>query len=304
MVSARLPAIAAPPRFSAVLELVKPVTWFAPVWALACGSVAGWQPGQPYPWAFVLGGLVLAGPLVCGGTQAANDWYDRYVDAINEPARPIPSGRVPGRWGLGVATALSLVALTFAGLLGGGVLLATAAGLALGWAYSAPPLRLKREGWTGAAATGLAYEGLAWLTGAMIAGGTGALAEPLMVPFALFYSFGALGIMVLNDFKAVEGDLSTGVRSLPARYGEAKAARIACLVMIAPQVAVSASLFWFAQPMAGAAIAALMAGQLLAMRRLLRDPRAHAPWYNAVGVLMYVAGMMIAAVAVHHGMSA
>ncbi|HNM26365.1 MAG TPA: efflux RND transporter permease subunit, partial [Saprospiraceae bacterium] len=44
--------------------------------------------------AFLLG-LVLAGPLLCGSSQVVNDWFDRHVDAINEPNRPIPSGRMP-----------------------------------------------------------------------------------------------------------------------------------------------------------------------------------------------------------------
>ena len=37
--------------------------------------------------------------------------------------------------------------------------------------------------------------------------------------------------------------------------------------------------------------------QLLAMRVLLRDPRGRAPWYNGTGVTLYVAGMMVAALA-------
>ena len=290
-----------PPRPVAVLELLKPVTWFPPMWALACGGVAGWQQGTSFPWLAVAAGVVLAGPLVCGGTQAANDWFDRHVDAINEPNRPIPSGRVPGRWGLRIAALMALLALAYAAFLGTGVMLATLAALALGWAYSAPPFRLKREGWIGAATTGLAYEGLAWLTGAMIAGGTAVLWTPLMIPFALLYSFGALGIMVLNDFKAIDGDLTSGIRSIPARYGVTRAARVACLVMLAPQIVVSSVLFLAGHAVSGALIAGLIAGQLLAMRRLLRNPRAHAPWYNAVGVLMFVAGMMVAAVALHQG---
>ena len=40
---------------------------------------------------------------VCGTSQAINDWYDRHVDAINEPHRPIPSGRIPGEWGFWIA---------------------------------------------------------------------------------------------------------------------------------------------------------------------------------------------------------
>lgn len=38
--------------------------------------------------------MVLAGPLLTGYTQTINDWYDREIDAINEPYRPIPSGRI------------------------------------------------------------------------------------------------------------------------------------------------------------------------------------------------------------------
>ena len=63
-------------------------------------------------WLPIALGIVLAGPLLCGTSQAVNDWFDRHVDAINEPHRPIPSGRMPGRWGLVIAclwTGLSLL---------------------------------------------------------------------------------------------------------------------------------------------------------------------------------------------------
>ncbi|MFY8152167.1 MAG: bacteriochlorophyll/chlorophyll a synthase, partial [Hyphomicrobiales bacterium] len=52
--------------------------------------------------------------------------------------------------------------------LGSWVLIATCLGLFLAWAYSAPPLRLKRNGWLGNAACGFSYEGLAWVTGAAV----------------------------------------------------------------------------------------------------------------------------------------
>src|SRR5689334_6254567 len=84
------------PAPGAVLELLKPITWFAPMWAFGCGVVSSGAPvgGR---WPAILTGVALAGPLVCATSQAANDWYDREVDAINEPDRPIPSGRIPGR---------------------------------------------------------------------------------------------------------------------------------------------------------------------------------------------------------------
>ena len=87
------------PAPSAVLELLKPITWFPPMWAFGCGVVSSGMPVAGR-WPLIFAGALLAGPLVCATSQAVNDWYDRHVDAINEPGRPIPSGRVPGQWGL------------------------------------------------------------------------------------------------------------------------------------------------------------------------------------------------------------
>ena len=92
------------PAPSAIAELLKPITWFPPMWAFACGVIASGLP-LAERWPMIVLGLLLAGPLVCATSQAVNDWFDRHVDAINEPQRPIPSGRMPGRWGLYVAVA-------------------------------------------------------------------------------------------------------------------------------------------------------------------------------------------------------
>ncbi|NDD42939.1 MAG: bacteriochlorophyll/chlorophyll a synthase, partial [Rhodobacteraceae bacterium] len=98
------------PRPSVALELLKPITWFPPMWAYACGVISSGVPiYDNLPLLFL--GVILAGPIVCGMSQAANDWCDRHVDAINEPDRPIPSGRMPGRWGLWIALGMSAFAV-------------------------------------------------------------------------------------------------------------------------------------------------------------------------------------------------
>src|SRR6476661_7195270 len=151
----------------AVLTLLKPVTWFPPMWAFACGAVSAGVPLRDQLVVLALG-VCITGPLVCASSQAVNDWFDRHVDAINEPGRPIPSGRIPGRWGLAIAigwTALSLVAAIPLGIFG---IAAVSLALLFSWAYSAPPVRLKSNGWLGNLAVGLTYEGLAWVTGAGI----------------------------------------------------------------------------------------------------------------------------------------
>jgi len=135
------------PALRDVLELLKPITWFPPIWAFMCGVVSSGQPASGHWFAVVLGGL-LAGPLVCGNSQAINDWFDRHVDAINEPQRPIPSGRMPGRWGLYIAILWTALSLLWAQALGRWGLYACGLALLLSWAYSAPPLRLKMmAGW-------------------------------------------------------------------------------------------------------------------------------------------------------------
>lgn len=155
------------PAPGALLELLKPVTWFPPMWAFSCGAVAAGAAFGGRWWVLALG-ICLTGPLVCATSQAVNDWYDRHVDAINEPNRPIPSGRIPGQWGFYVAIAWTALSLAAASLLGTIGLVATTIALLLAWAYSAPPIRLKQNGWWGNLAVGFTYEGLAWFTGTAI----------------------------------------------------------------------------------------------------------------------------------------
>jgi chlorophyll/bacteriochlorophyll a synthase len=282
------------PQPAAVLELLKPITWFPPMWAYACGAVSSGVTLADH-WAQALLGIVLAGPLVCAASQAVNDWYDREVDAINEPHRPIPSGRIPGTWGFRIACFWSVLSLGVASLLGGWVLAATVLGLALAWAYSAPPLRLKQNGWWGNAACAFCYEGLAWFTGA--AALLGALPHPLIIACALLYSLGAHGIMVLNDFKAIEGDTRLGVRSLPVQLGPVTAAGVACLTMALPQIAVYAVLVIHGALWHALGVAAMIFLQVLMMPRLLANPVKNALWYSGLGVTLYVTGMMITAFA-------
>lgn len=268
------------------------------MWAYLCGVISsGASPLES--WGLVLLGVILAGPIVCGMSQAANDWCDRHVDAINQPERPIPSGRVPGRWGLWVALAMSLLALLIGWQLGPWGFGATVVGVIAAWAYSAEPIRLKRSGWWGPGVVGLSYETLPWFTGAAVLS-TGAPAFPVVM-VALLYGIGAHGIMTLNDFKALEGDRATGVRSLPVVVGPEVAARIACVVMALPQAIVISLLLIWGRPWHALAIAGLLVAQFFAMRVLMKDPRGKAPWYNGTGVMLYVAGMMIAAFALRGG---
>jgi chlorophyll synthase len=283
------------PTWSAFTELLKPITWFPPMWAFACGVIASGAQIDTH-WPLALLGIVLAGPMVCATSQAVNDWFDRHVDAINEPHRPIPSGRMPGRWGLYVAvtwTVLSLLVATGLGLWG---FIAATLGLLLAWAYSMPPVRLKENGWWGNLACGLSYEGLAWVTGAAVMAG-GAIPDSRSILLALLYSIGAHGIMTLNDFKAITGDRLMGVRSLPVQLGPTRSAWVACALMTGAQVTVIGLLVAWGASGSALAIAALLIAQFALMRRFLRDPVGQALFYSGFGVPLFVAGMMVSAFA-------
>jgi chlorophyll/bacteriochlorophyll a synthase len=241
---------------------------------------------------------VLTGPLVCASSQAVNDWFDRHVDAINEPQRPIPSGRMPGRWGLYIAifwTALSALWSWQLGLWG---FYATLLGLTFSWAYSAPPLRLKANGWLGNAACALSYEGLAWITGAAVMLG-GALPDTHSLVLALLYSLGAHGIMTLNDFKSVKGDAQMGVRSLPVQLGVSRAAVVACVLMGLPQWGVVAYLLQLDLPWHASGVFLLSVAQWPLMRSFIDQPVQRALRLSAFGVPLYVSGMMVSAWGLH-----
>ena len=283
------------PNAAAVLELLKPITWFAPMWAFGCGLVSGGL-SLPHQIGLAIAGVVLAGPLLCGASQAVNDWFDRHVDAINEPNRPIPSGRVGGQWGLAIAVLWTVLALVVAAAFGPWVLVFAAIGSVLAWAYSAPPLRLKGNGWFGNAAVGLSYEGLAWLAGAAVV--SGVRPDGRIVLLAMLYSLGAHGIMTLNDFKSIEGDRRMDVRTLPVQLGVGRAVRVACAAMLVPQVCAALALLAWDRPAYAGGVAGLIVAQALLMPRLLRDPKAQAARYNATGTSLYVLGMLVCAFAV------
>lgn len=290
------------PSLSASLELLKPITWFPPMWAFICGAVSS---GEPFleNWILIVAGMVLAGPLVCAMSQAINDWHDRHVDAINEPNRPIPSGRVPGYWGLYIAGIWTMLSLVASALLGSLVFSATLVGLVLAWAYSAPPFRLKLNGWFGNAACALSYEGLAWFTGAALL--VGGMPDGRILILALLYSIGAHGIMTLNDFKSIPGDTQLGVRTIPVQLGADRAARLASIVMTVPQLVVIGLLFSWGLPIHAGIVSILLIIQLGLMVKFLlnkaelsKRPRECAAYYNGSGTTLYVLGMLASAIGI------
>lgn len=204
------------------LQLCKPVTWIPLIWGVACGAAASgnyhtWNPlsndvplqliGEDALKAFAC--MFLSGPILTGYTQTLNDWEDREIDAINEPNRPIPSGAITESqvitqiWVLllsGIALAFGLD--KWAGHDSPIITELTLFGCFIAYIYSAPPLKLKANGWTGSFALGSSYITLPWLCGQAM---FGELSLPVTI-LTIFYSLAGLGIAIVNDFKSIEGD--------------------------------------------------------------------------------------------------
>ena len=280
------------PSLISLLELIKPVTWFPPMWAFLCGvvSVGALNSNNTI---LILSGLLLAGPLVCGMSQAVNDWCDRHVDAINQPERPIPSGRVSAGWGFFTGIIMSATSIIFAYYLGSLIFFATIIGVLAAWLYSLEPIRLKRSAIFGPGVVAICYEGLPWFTGAAIF--TISLPNKEVLIVLSLYALGAHGIMTMNDFKATKGDKLLGINSLPVILGRKPATLVACLIMLFPQLIVISLFYFWGSLILAITLTVCVLLQSLSMIFLIRDPEKNTPFFNMTGVLLYIAGMMLSA---------
>ena len=245
--------------------------------------------------------MLLSGPLMTGYTQTLNDFYDREIDAINEPYRPIPSGAlsIPQvtahilillGGGLGVAYLLDLWAkhdFTIMTVL-------TLGGAFIAYIYSAPPLKLKQNGWLGNYALGASYIALPWWAGHAL---FGELNSTIMI-LTLIYSLAGLGIAVVNDFKSVEGDRQLGLKSLPVMFGITTAAWI-CVVMIDLFQAGIAGYLIFIQERLYATIVLLLIIPQITFQDMyfLRNPLENDVKYQASAQPFLVIGMLITGIA-------
>ncbi|MGV0029045.1 chlorophyll synthase ChlG [Phormidesmis priestleyi] len=287
------------------LQLMKPITWIPLMWGIICGAASSGQ----YTWTledFLISaaGLLLAGPLLTGYTQILNDYYDRDIDAINEPYRPIPSGAIPLNqvvvqiWvllfaGLGVAYALD----TWAGHEFPTITALAIGGSFLSYIYSAPPLKLKQNGWTGSFALGASYIAIPWWTGHALFGDL----TPTIVWLTLFYSFSGLGIAIINDFKSVEGDRKLGLKSLPVMFGVTNAAWICVLMIDVFQAGVAAYLIYIHQNLYAVLLILLIIPQITFQDMyFLRDPLKNDVKYQASAQPFLVFGMLVTALALGH----
>lgn len=287
------------------LQLMKPVTWIPLMWGVVCGAASS----GGYTWTGdnilkAAACMLLSGPLMAGYTQTLNDFYDREIDAINEPYRPIPSGAISVPQ---VATQILILLLSglslgygldvWAGHEQPSLLYLTLGGAFLAYIYSAPPLKLKQNGWLGNYALGASYIALPWWAGHALFGKL----DWKVAILTLIYSLAGLGIAVINDFKSVEGDRKLGLKSLPVMFGITTAAWICVLAIDIFQAGMAGYLLTIHENIYALVLVLLIIPQI-ALQNIyfLRNPLENDVKYQASAQPFLVLGMLVVGLAFGH----
>ncbi|AIE73296.1 MULTISPECIES: chlorophyll synthase ChlG [unclassified Synechocystis] len=287
------------------LQLMKPITWIPLIWGVVCGAASS----GGYVWSVedflkALTCMLLSGPLMTGYTQTLNDFYDREIDAINEPYRPIPSGAISVpqvvaqilillAMGIGVAYGLDVWAQHDFPIM----TVLTLGGAFIAYIYSAPPLKLKQNGWLGNYALGASYIALPWWAGHAL---FGTLNSTIMI-LTLIYSLAGLGIAVVNDFKSVEGDRQLGLKSLPVMFGIGAAAWICVIMIDVFQAGIAGYLIYVHQQLYATIVLLLLIPQITFQDMyFLRNPLENDVKYQASAQPFLVFGMLATGLALGH----
>ena len=183
--------------------------------------------GLDSPWAVAL--AVIATAAAPGAGNAVNDFFDRGIDAVNRPGRPIPSGRVSTRAAAAFAAALFLVATAAAVSLPIVALSIAVVNLLALLAYT--------QLFKGLPAVGNVV--VAYLTGSTFLFGAAAVG-PIAPPTWTLFGLAATATFareVVKDVEDVAGDREEGLRTLPIVVGERPALALAAVAMGAAALA-------------------------------------------------------------------
>jgi bacteriochlorophyll c synthase len=223
-------------KVKAHLELLDPVTWISVFPCLAGGVMAsGAMQPTLHDYLLLAALFFLYGPLGTGFSQSVNDYYDLDLDRVNEPTRPIPSGRITEKeaiWNWSMVLVIAVMLSTWIGLhIGGqrGIIFVSSllAGLVVGFLYSAPPFKLKKNIIFSAPAVGFSYGFITYLS----ANALFSEIRPEVLGLAGLNFFMAVALIIMNDFKSKEGDAKGGMKSLAVMIGSKNTFLVAFIII-------------------------------------------------------------------------
>jgi geranylgeranylglycerol-phosphate geranylgeranyltransferase len=186
--------------------------------AVACVGATGLE---DFVWEIVLSMLVVMSFTAAG--NSLNDYFDREVDKVAHPERPIPSGTVTPAMARALAAILFVVSLLLSIVINpwSVVIVVTSIVVIVGYEWF-----LKAEGLAGNLA-------ISWLTGALFLFGGAAVDrfEFAWILAALAF-LATLGREIVKDIQDVKGDRGAR-RTLPMRIGQKNAGVLGSIAFLA-----------------------------------------------------------------------
>jgi geranylgeranylglycerol-phosphate geranylgeranyltransferase len=206
-------------KLGGFIKIIRPVNCLMMGFAVLVGAVLANPQLGSLNWTNLLFGF-LTGFTFCAAAMVINDYYDRKIDAINEPNRPIPSGSVKPKEALVFMAGLIFVGFFFAGSVSILCFAVAAASLALTATYLTVG---KKSGLPGNFLVS-ACVAIPFIYGSITATGTVGLNVLL---FALMAFLSNTGREITKGIVDVKGDSAEGVKTLAVRFGEKAAATTA-----------------------------------------------------------------------------
>jgi geranylgeranylglycerol-phosphate geranylgeranyltransferase len=279
-------------KITGLMRLMRPVNCVMMGFAVFVGAFLANPQFPSLGWIGVVYGFV-TGFMLTAASMTVNDYYDRAIDAINEPARPIPSGLVSAREALAFVVVLSVVGFVFAYL--ASILCLVVAVFA--WVILVAYVTVGKR-------TGLPGNFLvsACVAIPFIYGSVTVLNQVQLnvVFFALMAFLSNAGREVTKGIVDVKGDSAGGVKTLAVRYGERNAAAAASLFYVSavaltpiPWV-LSLVSFWFI-PVVLVTDVGLVASSVFLLRNYSRENARRIKnlvllWF-VIGLLAYLFGV-------------
>jgi geranylgeranylglycerol-phosphate geranylgeranyltransferase len=159
----------------------------------------------------------LTGFMLTAASMTINDYYDRQIDAVNEPKRPIPSGLIKPRNALMLAAILSILSFVAAYLTNPYCLITAIVAWMVFAGYTTVG---KRSGLPGNFLVSICVA-IPFIYGSI------AIVADVRVNVLLFASMAFLsntGREITKGIVDVKGDMAANVKTMAVRYGEKRAA--------------------------------------------------------------------------------
>jgi len=192
--------------------------------AVFVGAILAYPQFSDFNWLGILYGF-LTGFMLTAASMTINDYYDRVIDAINEPTRPIPSGIIKAREALIFFFILAMVGFIFAYLTSLRCLMVAI----ISWVVVVAYVTFgKRSGLPGNFLVSTCVA-IPFIYGSIIVLGYIPLS---VVLFTVMVFLSNTGREITKGIVDVKGDRAEGIMTLAVRYGEKYASVVAALFYV------------------------------------------------------------------------